>query len=331
MAKADQIKKLIASYGRPGEFRAAAMKIIEDEHRKGHLPLAANLRRVLEASVHADDVPARRGLTQVEALLSPAEELVEIIEPERGLPNLVLAAEAHTAIDRVLEEHRRADELRRHRLPVRSKLLLCGPPGCGKTLTAEVIARELSLPLYVARLDVIISSLLGQTASNLRRLFDLAARRPCVLFLDEFDALARARNDVNEHNELRRVVNSLLLMIDRYRGQGLLVAATNLETALDQAIWRRFDEVVALDAPESKQIRELLDLQFKNFPVNFDLASQVPKLAGMSFADVERVSVDAIKSAVMKRRKVVSETEFAAALRQELRRRGLSARDKPAR
>jgi len=331
MAKADQIKKLIASYGRPGEFRAAAMKIIEDEHRKGHVPLAANLRRVLDASVHAEDVPPRRGLTQVEALSNPAEELVEIVEPERGLSSLVLASEPRSAIDRVLEEQRRADELQRHRLPVRSKLLLCGPPGCGKTLTAEVIARELSLPLYVAKVDVIISSLLGQTASNLRRLFDLAARRPCVLFLDEFDALARARNDANEHNELRRVVNSLLLMIDRYRGRGLLVAATNLETALDPAIWRRFDEVVALDAPESKQIRELLDLQFKNFPVNFDLASQVPKLTGMSFADIERISVDAIKTAVMKRRKVVSETEFAAALRQETRRRGLSARDRPTR
>lgn len=115
-------------------------------------------------------------------------------------------------------------------------------------------------------------------------------------------------------------MNSLLVMIDRHQPRGLLVAATNFEESLDEAIWRRFDEVVALEAPGEAQIEAMLALQFKNYPVNFELSAVSPKLAGLSFADVERVCLDAIKTAVMKKRKAVSETEFAAALKQSLRR-----------
>jgi SpoVK/Ycf46/Vps4 family AAA+-type ATPase len=193
-------------------------------------------------------------------------------------------------------------------------------------MCAEVMARELSLPLYSARIDVIISSFLGETASNLRRLFEFAARVPCVLFFDEFDALARTRTDAAEHNELRRVVNSLLLMIERFKGPGLVIAATNLPQYLDEALWRRFDEIIAFEAPGEREIAELLARQFANFPANFDFTASVGKLAGMSYADIERISVEAIKKAVLKKRKSVSETEFAAALRQETRRKGLTSR-----
>jgi SpoVK/Ycf46/Vps4 family AAA+-type ATPase len=193
-------------------------------------------------------------------------------------------------------------------------------------LCAEVVARELSLPLYAARIDVIISSFLGETASNLRRLFDFATRRPCILFLDEFDALARTRADTAEHNEIRRVVNSLLLMIERFRGPGLVIAATNLPQYLDDALWRRFDDILSFEQPSQREIALLLDRQFANFPAQFELATFVSKLDGMSYADVERVCVDAIKKAVLKKRRSVSETEFASALRGETRRKGLTSR-----
>ncbi len=319
MAKAEQIKKLIASYGRPDEFRSAAMTIIDDAHRKGHTPLAASLKRVLEASVRSGE-PATSGLANLDVVADPAGELVDVLEPSRGLSDIVLASEARNSFDRLIEEQKRADELRRHRLPVRSKLLFCGPPGCGKTLGAEVIARELDLPLLTARIDALISSLLGQTATNLRRLFEYASRRPCVLFLDEFDALARSRTDAGEHNELRRVVNSLLGMIDRHRGRGVFIAATNLENSLDAAIWRRFDDVVTFDPPARGDIKGLLDLVFKNFPVNFDIEGSMAKLDGLSYAEIERVGLDAIKTAVLKKRKSVTETDFAAALKSATRR-----------
>lgn len=323
MAKAEQIKRLISSYGRPDEFRAVASKIIEDEHRKGHLPLAAALKRALDAHVQSSGPsPARDAgsLIHADRFADPALDLADTTEPVRGLPDIVLGSEARSVFDRLIEEQRRADELRRHRLPVRNKLLLCGPPGSGKTFSAEVIARELGLPLLTAKIDVLISSLLGQTASNLRKLFEHASRHPCVLFLDEFDALARSRTDSGEHNELRRVVNSLLGMIDRFKCRSLLIAATNLDSVVDHAIWRRFDDVVHFTLPAADEISRQVDLLFKNFPVNFDLTSVVPKFVGLSYADIERVSQDAIKTSILKRRKSVTETDVAAALKAELRR-----------
>ncbi len=326
MAKGDDIKKLIGSYGRPEAFRSAALRIIADAEKRKNSTLATSLRQTLDASLRTEPAPVARSLTTLSQLADPVEELLDTIEPQRGQDQIVLSSEARGLLEGLIEEQRRAEELRRHQLPLRSKILFCGPPGCGKTLAAEVLARELSLPFYTAKLDVIISSFLGETASNLRKLFDLASRRPCVLFLDEFDALARARRDNSEHNELRRVVNSLLLFIDRFKGRGLVVAATNLEGALDDAVWRRFDEVICFEAPGEKEIGDLLALRFRNFPVNFDLKREAPKLKGMSYAEIERACFDAIKSAVLKRRKVVSETEFATALKSESRRKSTARR-----
>lgn len=328
MAKGDDIKKLISSYGRPEAFRSAALRLIEDQEKRNNTKMASSMRKTLEASVRTESSPpaAPRSLTALSQLADPIDELLDVIEPQRGQDQIVLAPDARGLLDALLEEQRRAEELRRHNLPIRSKVLFCGPPGCGKTLAAEVLARELGLPLYTAKLDVIISSFLGETASNLRKLFDTAGRRPCVLFLDEFDALARSRSDNSEHNELRRVVNSLLLFIDRFKSRGLVVAATNLEGSLDAAVWRRFDDIIFFDVPGERELADLLALRFRNFPVNFDLSREASKLKGMSYSEVERVCYDAIKSAVLKKRKVVSETEFAAALRAETRRKATAKR-----
>ncbi len=327
MAKADHIKKLVASYGRTHDFRAAALRIIEDADSQGKKPFAEALRKILDANVRPDYQTATpQGLTSLAAQIDPATELVDEIAVTRSLADIVLNPDARPLVDSILEERRRAEELRRYRLPLSTRFLFSGPPGCGKTLCAEVIARELSLPLYSARIDVIISSFLGETASNLRRLFEFAARKPCILFLDEFDALARTRSDTSEHNELRRVVNSLLLMIERFKGPGLIIAATNLPYSLDEALWRRFDDIISFEPPSEYEIGLLLARQFANFPAHFDLAAPVPKLVGMSYADIERICIDAIKKAVLKKRKSVSETEFAVALRQETRRKGLTSR-----
>lgn len=247
--------------------------------------------------------------------------LVEVIVPKRSREELILSTQNVRTFLGLLEEFRGADLLRRHGMQTRSKLLFCGPPGCGKTLTAEVFARELGLPLVVARLDAIISSFLGETATNIRKVFEIAADQPCVLFLDEFDALARTRADGSEHNELRRVVNSLLMLIDRFKGRGFLVAATNLEEALDSAIWRRFDEVIVFDLPTKREIRRLLALKFKNFPAPSSLFERVGELEGMSFADIERVCDNAIKRSILKRSKTMMDVDFSFAIREAQRRK----------
>lgn len=253
-------------------------------------------------------------------------QLIEVVIPKRTGDQLVISPHNIRTFISLMEEFRGADLLRRHGLVIRSKLLFCGPPGCGKTVTAEVFAHELGLPLIIARLDAIISSFLGETATNIRRVFEAASEQPCVLFLDEFDALARARADGSEHNELRRVVNSLLMLIDRFKGRGFLVAATNLEGSLDAAIWRRFDEVVVFDLPSWREIKKLCEIKLKNFPAPFPLADKAAKLKGLSFADVERICDNAIKRSILRRSKVLIESEFDFAMREELRRKELRAR-----
>ena len=272
------------------EFRTAALRIIDEAQQQGKKPFAESLRKILDANVRPGyQASTPSGLTTLASQVDPVADLLDAIELTRGLSDIVLNPDTRLLIESLIDERRRSEELRRHRLPVSTRLLFAGPPGCGKTMCAEVVARELSLPLYIARIDVVISSFLGETASNLRRLFDFAASRPCVLFLDEFDALARTRADAAEHNQLRRVVNSLLLMIERFKGPGLIIAATNLPQFLDDALWRRFDEILFFEPPDEREIEQLLARQFANFPAHFDLAMPIGKLKGMSYADIERI------------------------------------------
>lgn len=209
---------------------------------------------------------------------------------------------------------------------MRSKLLFCGPPGCGKTLCAEIFASELGLPFYLVKIDRLISSYLGETATNVRKIFEFARKQPCVLFFDEFDALARARGDDSEHNELRRVVNSLLIFIERITPKGFLIAATNLDHALDPALWRRFDEVIWFDRPNRSMIERFLRMKFKNVMLAFDPATHAADLEGYSFAEIERVCIQTIKSAIIEKRKEVGERDFREALTDERRRKHRSAR-----
>lgn len=324
MARGELMKKLLASYGRDEEFRAVAEQIIDEEEKKNNKVLARSLRKTLDA---APSRPARpKALAPIIPFPEAAGDFIELVEPVHTKQDIVLSADNIRVLSGLVQEYRKGEEIRRHGLPVRSKLLLCGPPGCGKTLCAEVFAAELGLPLYAVKLDRLISSYLGETASNIRKIFEFARNRPCVLFFDEFDALARARDDSGEHNELRRVVNSLLLFIDRIIITGFLIAATNLDRSLDDAIWRRFDEVVWFDKPDSTMVTRFLRLKFKNIETSFDPAGQATNLVGYSYAEIERVCVQAVKSAIMDRRKQVQESDFLQALEDERRRRAGQAR-----
>ena len=267
--------------------------------------------------------PTRRRAARLTAAAAARDgfgELVEISNPSRPASDLILSRNSAAILLGVANEFRRGDEIRRHGLHLRSKLLFYGPPGCGKTMCAEVMASELHMPLVVARLDAIIASHLGETASNLRKLFDAAKARPMVLFLDEFDALARARSDATEHSEIRRVVNSLLMMIDRFESSSILIAATNLEETVDRAIWRRFDEVVEFDRPTKFQIARLLKSKTRNFPASFDIAKFAEAFEGMSFAQVERTCLTAIRTSILSNKDMIEEKAFKSALEHERRR-----------
>ena len=324
MARGELMKKLLASYGRDEEFRAVAEQIIGEEEKKNNRVLARSLRKSLEAGPSPRSKP--RGLAPLIPFTESAGDFIELVEPSHNKQDIVLSSENVRIFLSLLREYRRGDEIRRRGLPVRSKLLFCGPPGCGKTLCAEVFAAELGLPLYIVKIDRLISSYLGETATNIRKIFEFARKQPTVLFFDEFDALARARSEDGEHSELRRVVNSLLIFIDRIQPKGFLVAATNFDQSLDSAIWRRFDEVIWFDRPDRRMAARFLRMKFKNVPLQFDPEAHLDGLDGYSYAELERICVQAIKASIIDQRKQVSEKDFLDALADERRRRRRTAR-----
>lgn len=179
---------------------------------------------------------------------------------------LVISSEAQSALDDFITAYRRRDALLKAGLSGPGHVLLYGPPGCGKTQAAKCVAAQLQLPLLTGRLDGLVSSFLGSTAKNIRALFDFADKTPCILFLDEFDAVAKMRDDEHELGELKRVVNSLIQNIDHLPPGSSVLAATNHEHLLDPAVWRRFEFHVEITPPTEEARQQLLRLYSRNSP-----------------------------------------------------------------
>ena len=318
MARGDLLSKLIASYGKDDEFRAVAEKIIAEEEQKNNNTLAKTLRKSLMV------MGAKSSFKSFNTFMptpSNVNEYLHLVNESIPHNNLVMSLQNREILDLLKNEFRKSNDIKLRGLPLSNKILFCGPPGSGKTLSAKVFANEVGLPLYVLKLDALISSYLGETASNIRKVFEFAQHTPCVLFLDEFDSLARSREDNLEHNELRRVVNSLLLFIEQLQPKGFLIAATNLDNALDSAIWRRFDEVLWFGLPDLKSIEFYLNKKFKNLIIHIDLKAFAKDLKGLSYAEIERVCNQSIKHAVLDGREGLEDFDFIKSMENEKRRK----------
>lgn len=325
MASGKLLRQLVktGAEGNHDAFRRVSEEVIREEREKQHHLLANDLEKILYGR---SKTPALRRSSLLERLPTDKERnlpLLHIKEPLRRLEDVILSDDNSSLLDELLQEHHRVELLKTNGLYPADKLLFCGPPGCGKTLTAEVLASELGLPLAIVRIDSVISSYLGETAANLRQVFDFVSAIPMVVLFDEFDALAKERADEADHGELKRVVNAFLQMLDAYEGKSLLVAATNHERILDSAVWRRFDEVLVFEPPNLEQLRRLLSIKLRGLRREFEIedARIAGLFNGMSHADVERVLRRAAKDMILSGKEFLSERHLKAAIRREDARR----------
>jgi SpoVK/Ycf46/Vps4 family AAA+-type ATPase len=201
----------------------------------------------------------------------------------------------------VVEEQHRADLLRSYNLEPRHRVLLAGPPGNGKTSLAEAMASALMMPFCVVRYETVVASYLGETSTRLQRLFDHVRTRRCVLFFDEFDTLGKERGDEHETGEIKRVVSTLLLQIDRLPSHVVVVTATNHPELLDRAVWRRFQLRLELPAPGPVQIEEWLRRFEERVGMNLGRAASAlaTELAGSSFGEIEEFALDLLRQQVL--------------------------------
>lgn len=304
MANGNLLRQLMRS-GADGDldaFRGVAKKVIAEERQKQHHLLADDLESILYGRpAKPRSAASRRLASAVPHDHERGIPLLAVQEATRGLEDVVLSPTNLSLVKRIVRENHRDDVLGAYGLRPSDRVLFCGPPGCGKTLTAEVVAHELGRPFVVVRTDSVVSSFLGETAANLRRVFDFVAAQPTVALFDEFDALGKERDDATEHGELRRVVNAVLQMFDAYEGRSVLIAATNHEGMLDTAIWRRFEEILMLGLPTRAQVRKLLEIKLRGVRRRVDLDELAASglFDGASHADVERVLRRAMKEMVL--------------------------------
>ncbi len=290
MARADLLLALVQS-GAGGDdlaFRRAAEALIAEENAKKHGVLASQL---------ADALTRRKSPgSTVSPLTRPQEAagLVHETEPMRRLTDLVLPSTVRQASTDLVEEHHRRDLLRSHGVEPRHRILLEGPPGSGKTTLAEAIATEVAVPLLTVRYEGLIGSFLGETASRLDALFSAVRIRPCVLFFDEFDAVAKERGDTHETGEIKRVVSSLLLQIDRLPSHVIVVAATNHAELLDRAVWRRMQIRLSLPKATRDGKIEWLRAWSARTGVVFGKSERTiaDRLRGVSYAELEDFAAD---------------------------------------
>jgi len=300
MARADLLCDII-KYGLNGDnvnFRKVAEAICAEERNKQHGVLANRIEEMLRVS---NRMPVRElPSTPYKNGNGEANLVIEKI-PERNLVSLLLPK---TVIDNcrdLIAEHMRVDILRSHGLEPRNKILLIGSPGNGKTSLAEAVAEALMLPLLTVRYESLVGAYLGETASKLNKLFEYAKTRQCVLFFDEFETLGKERGDTHETGEIKRVVSSLLLQIDALPSYVIVIAATNHETLLDRAAWRRFQLRMILPRPTRDDLQKWFTrfCERSKFDFGLEPSTLAKKLYGKSFAEAEEFALSVYRQYVL--------------------------------
>jgi SpoVK/Ycf46/Vps4 family AAA+-type ATPase len=296
MAKADILLSIVKSAisNDSLSLKKAIETLVADERSKNHRILADRLSELL--STQSNQFNKTTPIIQ-----NGARDLVFDVVPEKRFSDLVLEKDVLEICREVVEEHHRADLLGSYGLEPRNRLLFAGPPGNGKTTLAEAVASELMYPLIVIRYENVIGSYLGETASRLQKVFELARMRKCVIFLDEFETLGKERGDTHETGEIKRVVSSLLLQIDQLPCYTVVITASNHPELLDRAVWRRFQVKIRLAAPnKEQQIQFIKNFEERTgFSFKMSYNTLADKLRGISFSETEDFCVDVLRRCIL--------------------------------
>jgi SpoVK/Ycf46/Vps4 family AAA+-type ATPase len=333
MASAEQLKALIKSHiaRDDGYFYSVALQVAAHEAKVGHGKFAEELRDLIDAAKTRLGQDSSGKIVPIAGALSNSAKhggdlagLLSMTHPVNRMGDMVLDEVVTRQLARIIKEQRQLARIKEHGLSPRRKLLLVGPPGTGKTMTASVLAGELGIPLFLVRLDSLITKFMGETAAKLRQVFDAIADVRGVYFFDEFDAIGAQRGNTNDVGEIRRVLNSFLQMIEHDQSNSVIVAATNHPEVLDNALFRRFDDVVEYHLPTSAQALDLIRTRLGTFaPKPFKKDGLAERAEGLSYAEIRRAVDESIKDAIMHDQTKVQRVALEGALQE---RRRISAK-----
>jgi len=293
MATASQIKTLIRSHYEADyeNFLTVALQIAAHEARQGHTALAQEIRSLIEHS--------RKAKPLTNPFAADEDGLFLEIDPIHRLSELIASDDLHKKLQKIILEYRQKDKLESHGLRHRRRILLAGPPGTGKTMTASVIAHELRLPLYAVLMERVVTKYMGESSAKLRMVFDKIREHRGVYLFDEFDAIGAERGLGNDVGEMRRILNSFLQFVEQDPSDSIIIAATNNLPLLDQALFRRFDDVLYYNLPTKTEAKHLMENTLGVFRGKHDISTLVSSLNGLSHAEIVLSCIDAKKEAIL--------------------------------
>ncbi|MEK3718739.1 ATP-binding protein [Paenibacillus sp. FSL H8-0122] len=302
MATADQIKMLIEAHVLKNDdrFKTLVLQLAAYEAKLGHTSFAREIRELLNKNRNED--------VKIIHFSKEISELIGITYSDQRIAELVVANDIKDRIKRILKEYQMREKLRKYHLSNRRKILLEGPPGTGKTMTASVISTEIGLPLCTIKMDKLMTKFMGETGVKLRGIFDAIKEKPAVYFFDEFDAIGADRSKENDVGEIRRILNLFLQFIEQDDSESIIIAATNNSKQLDPALFRRFDDVIHYLLPDELQIPSLIINRLGQFSSNqiYDFMDNIVDAAkSLSHAELSKACDDAIKATIMSDNKIV--------------------------
>ncbi|REC59491.1 ATPase [Chryseobacterium pennae] len=309
MAKADYIISLIKSHynNEPERFTTIALQIAAHEAKLGHTLVANEIKSIIDK---AKDNKQRSKTFPIDL-----QGLIQENIPSVKLSDMIAPIDIKGRVNRIISEFVQRDKLRKHDLENRRKILLSGHPGTGKTMTASIIANELNLPLYTILMDKMVTKFMGETSAKLRQVFDLIEQKQGVYLFDEFDAIGGERSRDNDVGEMRRVLNSFLQFIERDTSDSLIIAITNNKELLDQALFRRFDDVILYNLPNLEEKEALLRNRLSQFSRKIKFKDLLPEINGLSHAEITLACVDAIKETILNEKQLMNNELILKAVR----------------